>query len=239
MRRTSRWKRLLSLAVVPLPSWIKSAIYRTVFGYAIGRDVRIGWSWICVDRLSLGDHGRIGHLNQFLDIPDVRVGPSCTIGHRNRFHSSAEFTHDGSLRDRGNRPVLTLGSHCSITSGHHFDINDELSIGAFTVVAGVDSLLFTHYLDVRTGDQSAKPIRIGSYCMLGAAVRLAPGAVIPDYCVVGMGSVVTKAFDTPYTLLAGSPAREVQPLPRDGKYFTRRRGWIGTYTRPPSPDEGV
>jgi len=239
----STWRRIrriarvcASLAVVALPSMVKVPLYRAIFGYKIGRGVRIGLSWILVDRLEIGDAVRIGHFNRFKDIPDVRLGDHCTIGHSNVFTGSIEFNHPDSLRDRGNSPRLVLGRHCSVTMRHYFDVSDACEVGAFTVVAGVSSVLFTHFLDVVTSEQRTRPIHIGDYCMLGAAVRIAPGARIPDCCVVGMGAVVTRTFSESYALLAGSPATVIKTLPRDGAYFARTRGWIGRYAAPAASD---
>ena len=98
-------------------------------------------------------------------------------------------------------------------------------------------ILFTHYLDVATIEQRTRPIRIGDDCMLGAAVRIAPGAQIPDCCVVGMGAVVTRAFADSHALIAGCPAAIVRSLRRDGAYFARTRGWIGRYAAPATSDD--
>jgi acetyltransferase-like isoleucine patch superfamily enzyme len=204
LRRTARV--CASLAVVVLPSALKLPLYRTFFGYRIGRRVHIGWSWIA-------------------------------IGHGNAFARSIEFNHPDSLRDRGNAPRLVLGRHSSVTMRHYFDVSDACEVGAFTVVAGVSSILFTHFLDVATSEQRTRPIRIGDDCMLGAAVRIAPGAQIPDCCVVGMGAVVTRAFADSRALIAGCPAAIVRSLPRDGAYFARTRGWIGRYAAPVTSDD--
>lgn len=226
-------RKWLALALVVVPSLVKIPIYRRIFGYKIGKDVRIGLAWIQVDQMEIADHVRIRHFSRIKGIPIVHIGDHTSIGFGNTFTATYEFTNERSQAERGNRPILRIGRHVSITMFHYFDVQDELTIGDFTVVAGRNSIFFTHYLDPTSGTQSTRPIHIGNYCMLGAAVRFAPGARIPDCCVIGMGAVVTKSFTEPYWLLGGNPARVVRRLPTDGAYFHRQRGWIGSYIAPP------
>ena len=132
--------------------------------------------------------------------------------------------------------MLVIGNHCGIGVRYYFDIQDTLSIGDYTTLAGVSSIFYTHYLDVINGNQSTKPVRIGKYCMIGANVRFVPGASVPDYCVVGMGSVVTKAFAEEYKLIGGNPAVAIRDLPQNAVYFNRAIGWIGSFGRNPTAE---
>ena len=36
-----------------------------------------------------------------------------------------------------------------------------------------------------------------------------PEGVIPDHCIVGAGSVITKRFERPGMVIAGNPAKEI------------------------------
>jgi carbonic anhydrase/acetyltransferase-like protein (isoleucine patch superfamily) len=60
---------------------------------------------------------------------------------------------------------------------------------------------------------------------------MAPGAAISDYCVVGLGSVVTRPIPETYSLVAGVPARRQRALEAadDELIFGK--------TRPDLPDE--
>jgi acetyltransferase-like isoleucine patch superfamily enzyme len=223
----------LTWAVVILPSWLKIPIYRCIFSYRIGKHVKIGLSWINVGKMEIGDYVVIRDLVRFKDIPEVRIGDHCTIGFGTTFTSTFEFTNSKGMAARGNRPMLSIGRHCGITMLHHFDVQDMFTIGDYTTIAGRGSVFFTHYLDVITGMQAAKPISIGRYCMVGSNVRFAPGASVPDCCVVGMGSVVTQKFTETHCLIGGNPAAVIHKLPEDAAYFKRTRGWIGSFTSPP------
>lgn len=223
----------LSWLVIVLPSWLKLPIYRRVFGYKIGRHVRIGLSWINVGRLEIGDYVAIQHLTRFKNIPEVRIGDHSTIGFGTTFTSSEEFTNPKGTATRGNRPMLMIGRHCGITMLHYFDIQDTLTVGDFTTIAGRGSVFFTHYLDVITGRQSTRPITIGRYCMIGSNVCFAPGSSVADCCVVGMGAVIPHQFTETHCLIVGNPAAIKRKLPEDAAYFKRTVGWIGSYAHPP------
>jgi acetyltransferase-like isoleucine patch superfamily enzyme len=223
----------LSWAVVILPSFLKILIYRRVFGYKFGKGVKIGLSWLSVRRLEIGDHVFISHFVRFKNIPEVKIGNYVTIGVGNTFTSTYEFTNERSLTERGNRPTLIIGDHCGIAMLHYFDIQDTLTVGSYTTIAGKGSVFFTHYLDVVNATQATKPIHIGEYCMLGSSVQFAPGVSVPNFCVVAMGAVVTEEFTETHCLIAGNPATIIRNLPEDAAYFRRTRGWIGSYTQPP------
>jgi acetyltransferase-like isoleucine patch superfamily enzyme len=201
-----------------LPMPMKLFIYRRVFGYQIGDDVRIGLCLIRVGRLYIGNHVRIGNFNRFKDIPEVRIGSFCSIGTFNHFTSSPAFTN--------RLPRLIVGDHCGISIGHYFDIQERFEIGDFTTIAGYGSVFITHQIDILSNQQTSKGIRIGAYCMIGSTVRFAPGAWIPDRSVVGMGTVVAKRFSDEYSLIVGNPALVVRRLDSRSKYFHRRVGFV-------------
>jgi len=234
----SLWLNLLSLGMIILPSRLKIFLYRHIFKYQIGKNVTIGLSWIKVNQLSLGDNVIIRHFNRFKNIPEVIIGDFTIIGMGNTFTSTSEFTNPEGMSRRGNCHKLVIGSHSSITIGHYLDIQDFLSIGSFTTIAGKGSVFFTHYIDIASNTQSCKPITIGNYCMLGSGVQFVPGAAIADCSVVGMGSVVTRPHRETHVFLAGNPASIIHTLSEDALYFKRKQGWVGKFAICPyTPDK--
>jgi acetyltransferase-like isoleucine patch superfamily enzyme len=223
----------MSWAIIVLPSWLKNPIYRYVYGYKIGKHVKIKLSWIFVGKLDIADWVIIRGGNRIKNIPEVFIGSHTTIGTGNTFTSTAEFCDPRSFAQRGNRPRLIIGQHCGISKLHYIDVQDTFKIGDYTSIAGIGSVFFTHYLDVISSTQSAKPILIGRYCMIGSNARFTPGAGLPDCCVVGMGAIVTKQFTETHTLIGGNPAVVIRKLPEDAAYFTRTVGWIGSFGCPP------
>jgi acetyltransferase-like isoleucine patch superfamily enzyme len=233
LQMKKRLRFLASLLVVVLPLWLKIPIYRRIFRYKIGSHAKIGLSWINVGKLEIGDYVVIRDLVRFKNIPEVRIEDHCTISFGTTFTSTPEFTNPRGIAARGNRPMLIIGRHCGITMLHYFDIQDAFTIGDYTTIAGRGSVFFTHYLDVITGMQCARPISIGRYCMIGSNVRFAPGAGVGDCCVVGIGAVVTKAFAETHRLIVGNPAAIVRELPEEAAYFKRAVGWVGSYVHSP------
>jgi acetyltransferase-like isoleucine patch superfamily enzyme len=227
------FRRVLALCAALSPNVIKITFYRRVFGYKIGPNVRIGLSLIDSGHVTIGEGVKIGHFNRITDIPEVSIGAHSSIGHRNTFVGSIEFTAKAARAFRNNNPVLHVGEHCGISSHHHFDVNDALSIGGYTTIAGVGSVFYTHYINVISGQQSCKPVTVGRYCMIGSSTCFVPGSGVADYTVVGMGSVVTKALDKPHQLIGGNPAGFIRDITSEAAYFHRKIGWIGMFASRP------
>ncbi len=94
----------------------------------------------------------------------------------------------------GSEPFLvTIGSHCHITSGVQFVTHD-----------GGPLILRHKYKDL---DYTA-PIVVGDYVYIGIRSIILPGVVIGNYCIIGAGSVLTKSIKD-HSVAAGSPARVI------------------------------
>jgi acetyltransferase-like isoleucine patch superfamily enzyme len=233
--------RLFSLAIVAvLPSAMARPCYRWFFGYKIGRRVRLGFSVIdaveCTieddvsighlnvftgtQKLSIGDHTRIGVLNIFRGGQEIRIGRYCDILRLNEINSIPEPDAINEID-----PRFILGDGSVLAASHKIDFTDRVEFGKCVILGGRNSSLWTH------NRQMTKRIKIGDYCYLGSESRVAPGASIPEKCIVGMGSVVTKSFDRAYYLIAGVPAAEVRELEEDGLFLTERK------TRTDLPDD--
>jgi acetyltransferase-like isoleucine patch superfamily enzyme len=121
--------------------------------------------------------------------------------------------------------VLEVGAGTVITSGHRIDFTDKVTLGKNVIVGGRNSSLWTH------NRQETAPIEIGDFCYLGSEVRLAPGAKLPDECILGLGSVLTGKIEEPRSLVAGVPAKVVRPLNEKDLSRIRRK------TRADMPDD--
>jgi len=201
MFRTSKLRLLILACIAVLPSFLKRPLYRLVFGYQVGKRVRIGLSildaeaceiaddvaiWhgnliIGVQSLSLGDHVRIGHLNIIRGGTEVRLGRYAEIIRMNEINSIPEPD-----AVTPTDPRFLLGAGSIVTTGHKIDFTDLVEIGYRTILGGRNSSLWTH------NRQRTMPIRIGSLCYIGSEIRIAPGGMIPSRCIVGIGAVITK-----------------------------------------------
>jgi acetyltransferase-like isoleucine patch superfamily enzyme len=116
--------------------------------------------------------------------------------------------------------ALTLGSHAKITSRHQLDCSGTVTIGDYASVAGHQTKILTHSVDVRRDAQVAHPVAIGAYSLVGARALLLGGAVLPDHSVLGAGSVLTRSRTAPEPgLWAGVPATLRGSV--EGKWFSR------------------
>lgn len=233
--------RLLGLLMTALlPGFLKRGVYRWCFGYRIGARVRIGVALLDCASLEIGDDTRIAHGVVFYRCGAVRIGTQARIGPLNLFRGGERLElGDWSLLLRLNiinavpdndcvnqpRPVFTLGYGGVITAEHRIDFTDEVSIGRCSILGGRNSSIWTH------NRRSGAPVHIGDYCYLGSEIRIAPGAGIADCCVIGLGSVVTKAVETPFSLAAGVPAKIRRALTSDDYSL------IFDKTRPDLPEE--
>lgn len=71
----------------------------------------------------------------------------------------------------------------------------------------------------------------GRLLLPGQRGTLAPGAKLPDECILGLGSVLTGAVQEPRSLVAGVPASVVRPLNEKDLARIRRK------TRGDMPDD--
>jgi acetyltransferase-like isoleucine patch superfamily enzyme len=192
-----------------------------LFGYRIGRHVRIGLALIDAAAVELADDVHIGHLNAIVRVGRLHAGAHARIGFLNlirggsrvrlgAFSTVLRFNVLNAIpeHDCTTSPVseLDLDDGAIVVSGHRIDFTDRIRIGRNTIIGGRNSSLWTH------NRQSTAPISIGDFCYLGSEVRLAPGASLPSECVLGIGAVLVGTVAEPRSLVAGVPAKVVRPL---------------------------
>jgi len=219
-------RALVHYLLLPMPSILKVVVYRHLFGYRVGRSVRIGFSIVAGDEVHIGDGVRIGHLNYIAKMKKFRVGRQAVIGHLNIILGGdlvelGEAAIIGRLNEINSiinplnsgpaDPRLILGPGAVITAWHKIDFTDRVTIGESAIIAGRSSCLWTH------NRQQVAPVDVGRNCYVGSGVQFVPGASVGAYCVVGLGSVITKAFSEEYRLVAGVPARDIKPLDDAGR----------------------
>jgi acetyltransferase-like isoleucine patch superfamily enzyme len=228
-----RCLRLIALGVIAvLPGPIKRFLFRYGFGYRIGRGVRIGVTLLDAREVDLGDGTEIGHLNVVLRVTSLKTGQHARIGFLNVIRGGESvFLGDYSTVMRLNvlnaipdhdcttnpASVLGLGAGAIIVSGHRVDFTDRVTIGRNVILGGRNSSLWTH------NRQRTAPINIGDFCYLASEVRLAPGARLPDRCILALGSVLSGEIDTAGSLVGGVPAKILRPLTADDEALVRKK----------------
>ncbi|MDQ3743197.1 MAG: hypothetical protein M3444_02330 [Acidobacteriota bacterium] len=241
MARRSSKLRLAALAFVAvLPGFLKRPLYRWLFGYKIGRRVRLGLSLIDARECEIADDVSVGHLNLVLGVGRLSVGEHARIGFLNvirggdeveigRWAEILRMNEINSIPDplvvNPTDPRFHLGDGSIVTAGHKIDFTDRVSIGRRTILGGRNSSLWTH------NRQRTRPIEIGELTYVGSEIRVAPGGVIPSRCIVGIGSVITGRLEGEYMLIAGVPARAVKLLSEGDRFLVENK------TRPDLPDD--
>ena len=136
---------------------------------------------------------------------------------------------------------LSPGKGCRLLIGKNFSCMEGLNMAGFdednlSVTIGEDCM-FSYGVFTRTSDghtlldmntkepiSPGKNVHIGNHVWAGQHTGFLKGAVVPDHCVVGAESIVTKAFKNPNRILVGIPARELEnkpPITWDRRTVTR------------------
>jgi acetyltransferase-like isoleucine patch superfamily enzyme len=209
--------RILVLAVLAiLPMFVKRTLYRWLFGYRIGRGVRIGVAFIDCRNLTIGDGTTIGHGTIFWRCGEVRIGRQVVIGALNLFRGGVALQlEDYAMILRLNvinaiiepdftRPpdsTFRLGYGSVLTAEHRIDFTDRVTIGRRSILGGRNSSIWTH------NRRDGQPVMVGDFCYIGSEIRMAPGSSIPSRSIVGLASVITGKIEVEAHLIAGVPAK--------------------------------
>lgn len=221
------YRVLVSIAGWFLPWPLRRLILVWALGYSIHKTARIGLSLICANRLEMGPGSRIGHLTLCKSgVELLRLGEQAGIGNLN-WISGEPLQNTLHFNDiAGRRPELVVHDHAAITNRHYVDCTASVSIGRFSTIAGVHSVILTHGIDLKACRQSAASVMIGEYCLTGTGVVVLAGAVLPDHSVLGANALLNKQYAEPYCLYGGTPARPIKKFSPDDKYFTRTIGYV-------------
>lgn len=214
---------LLISFILLMPGPMKRLLLRWLFGWEIDKSARLGLSlFYNVKDVRLAPGARIGHFNVFRNLRSVELGSNALIGNWNWVTAAPMLVNPPYVPTSG---CIRVGDESAVTSRHYIDCAGGVEIGKATTIAGVRSTIMTHQISAADVRQSAAPVRIGSHCLVSSNVLIAPGASIPDACLVAMGATVVKELPTPGMLYAGTPARPLKSV--EGRYFTREKGFVG------------
>jgi acetyltransferase-like isoleucine patch superfamily enzyme len=220
-------KIFVQALVVVMPWVLKRRILSIFFDYKIAPSARIGLSWVYPKKLVMEHGSRIGNLCTIINLDEVVFKAHSTMGRGNwvtGFPTGTASPHFSQQKERRSR--LVLGKQSAITKNHHFDCTSPIEIGEFTTIAGYQSKLLTHSIDLQNNCQNSNPIKIGNYCFIGTDVVILGGAALPSYCILGAKSLLNKAFLEEWSLYAGAPAIHKCYVNQSDKYFSRLTGFV-------------
>jgi acetyltransferase-like isoleucine patch superfamily enzyme len=213
-------RRLLAVLIVVLPSSLRRRLGRAVFGWDIHPTAYLGPSLILVSKLTMGPGASIGPLNVVRGLEELRLGEGAQIAERN-WISGFRLGFEHFEHSPNRRPALILGRHAEITVGHKIDCSDRVELRDYAVVAGFQTTILTHSLDLVRDRHVTRPVEIGEHAAVMTDCILLSGTQVPAYSIVSAGSVVNTKLTDEYTFYSGNPARAVRTLPPTLGYFRR------------------
>jgi acetyltransferase-like isoleucine patch superfamily enzyme len=217
-------KKLIPLI---LPWKLKRWFLNKYFGFEIHPSAKIGLAWVFPQKLIMGPGARIDHFTIAIHLDLIEMGANSIIGRNNWITGLSTKTKSIHFSHQTNRKAeLYMGEEAAITKNHHIDCTNRIEIGRFATIAGYQSQLLTHSIDVFGNRQDSSPIIIGDYTFVGTNCVVLGGAKLPSQSVLGAKSLLNKSFDEPWTLYAGVPAKAISQISQDAKYFTRETGFV-------------
>lgn len=195
-----------------IPSAIAVLILR-LLGHKVGTKVKIGFSFLCCNKITIGNNVKIGHLNLFLNDKtflsehsiigyfNILKGPftldlkkQAALGNKNYFTR-------GALGITYAESKLSLGVLTKITTDHHLDLTNSIIIGDYSILAGIRSQMWTHgYYHAERGKDRIRidgQITIGDNVYIGSGCIFNPGVVVANSIHIGSGTVISKNIDKP------------------------------------------
>jgi acetyltransferase-like isoleucine patch superfamily enzyme len=187
-----------------MPSFLKAFMYRTFFGYRVGRGVKFGpGSVVSGTDVELGDFVEIGAL-AVVQGRTIRMGAHASIGTMSYVSCRViEMGEDARIREQ----VFVGGPQLP---------ESRFVLGARTIVLQMAYINPTK--PVIIGDDTDgypadyKPVTIGKSVWFPWRVFVMPGSVVGDGSVIGANSLVSGEIP-PYSLAVGSPAKVIKSAP--------------------------
>jgi acetyltransferase-like isoleucine patch superfamily enzyme len=215
-------RRAWALLMIVLPSSLKRRLGRRILGWDIHPTAYIGPSVILVPRLVMGPGASIGPLNVIRGIEELRLGEGARINGRNWISgfplSTEHFEHSPKRQ-----PSLILGRYAEITVGHKIDCSDRVELRDHAALAGFQTTVLTHSVDLVRDRHVTGPVEIGEHSAVMTDCILLSGTRIPARCIVSAGSVVNTKLTEENTFYSGNPAQAVRELSPKLAFFRRER----------------
>ena len=115
----------------------------------------------------------------------------------------------------GGRGLISIGEHCMLNrnvmlNARHGEIiiGRDVLIGPNVVIRSSNHKIRAN-IPIRVQGFSRGSVMIGNDVWIAANCTILKGAVIPDGCVIGAGSVVKIEKLEPYTIYSGNPLEKI------------------------------
>ncbi|MBE7703189.1 MAG: acyltransferase [Cyanobacteria bacterium SIG28] len=145
----------------------------------------------------------------------IKCGNNCNIS----IGSSKNRVKNLKIFANANNAECKIGENFQCTNGCDITIRHEDNL---KVTIG-DNCLFGKNVEIRASDAHTiyniktnepinygKNISIGSHCWFGHNVSVMKGTILPDNCVVALGSILTSEYSEANSIYAGCPAKLIK-----------------------------
>lgn len=164
-----------------------------------------------VIRIAGTKNPRVLHLELFGNDNEVSIGANALLQNpRVEIGSKRWPCSRARLRIGNGFSIASQGRFILPNSGNVIEIGDDCMFSSNIVVRGGEypHLIFDRtsgeFLDVSDG------IFLGNHVWVGEGVFIGKSVTLPDDCIVGTRSIVTKRFEETHCVIAGNPARIVK-----------------------------
>lgn len=220
-------KKIINFFIMFFPWKIKRRILQYFYHYDLHSEAYIGFAYIYPKYLRMDKGAFIGHLNIAIHLDTLIMGKNTIIARENWITGFPTHTESKHFSHQLNRKSeLIIGDESSITKRHHIDCTNQIIIGKYVTIAGYNSQLLTHSINIYKNIQDSYPIEIGDYCFVGTDVKILGGSKLPAYSVLAAGAVLNKSYSEEWKLYAGVPARPLKNIDHSAKYFSRKSGFV-------------
>ena len=113
------------------------------------------------------------------------------------------------------QPKVMIGSYSTFEQNLHLTCAESILIGNYvTIMADVLITDIHHsYLEINKPfykqNLLVKKVVIGDFSVIGMGVKILPGTVLGENCIVGANSVLNSVYK-PYSLIVGSPGKVIK-----------------------------
>ena len=126
------------------------------------------------------------------------------------FKGSANIGH-GSKISVGEKGILIFGNNFRITAESSIIAHSNITFGNDCLLSW-DTLIMDndlHHIINSQGEviNKSSPVFIGSNVWIGCRNLILKGAIIPNGCVIGANSVITKKLEKEYSVYVGNPVK--------------------------------
>lgn len=154
------------------------------------------------------ENGSDGVINDDLKKGYLKISKGTLI-----FYGKANFSRGASIRIENG--TLSFGKNFNCNRGCFFSASKKITIGD-NVVVGWNSNIrdsdghHIYELESNSKINSNRSVHIGDNVWIAANVDILKGVIVPNNCVIGYRSCVTRKFEHEHCIIAGYPAKIVK-----------------------------